>query len=213
MADWEMEPVLMKEEGPMLQHKVTKNFSRPDLILCTNHSRSLFITCEVRECEQPIHTDHFPIVSTLELPSKIEQMSDDISYNYRAADWEDFNNKLKVLLNEWDCSIPILNRGMLEDEVSKLTEIIQETTQSCIKKNKPRPNARRWWNSDLESMRKQLKKIHTKVKKNRALPDHPLHSQLKTAITVFAEAMNKAKTEHWTEYLENANGQRYLDRK
>jgi len=140
----------------------------------------------------------------LELSSKIEQVSDNISYNYRAADWEDFNNKLKALLNEWDRSIPILNRGMLEDEVSKLTKIIQETTQSCIKKNKPRPNARRWWNSDLESMHKQLKKICTKVKKNRALPDHPSHGQLKTTITAFAEAMNKAKMEHWTEYLKNA---------
>ena len=204
IADWDMELALPKEEGPTLQHKATKSFSRPDLVLCTNNSRPLFVTCEVKECEQPIHTDHFPIVFTLELPTKTEMVRDETSINFRAANWEAFNDKLETLLSGWDRSNPILDKGELEDEVQKLTETIQEAIRSSIKSNNPRPNAKRWWNSDLETKRKQLKRLRSEVKKNRAIPDHSSHKNLKTAIVAFSEAMNKAKREHWTEYLENA---------
>jgi len=151
IVGWEMELALSKEEGPTLQHKATKSFSHPDLVLCTNNSRSLFVTCEIKECKQPIHTDHFPIVFTLELPTKTEPVCDETSFNFRAVNWKAFNDKLEMLLSGWDRSNLILDKGELEDKVQKLTETIQEAIQSSIKSNKPRPNAKRWWNSNLET--------------------------------------------------------------
>ena len=44
---WGLEFALPKSEGPTLQHKVTKSFSRPDLVLCSHHSLPLFVSCHI----------------------------------------------------------------------------------------------------------------------------------------------------------------------
>jgi hypothetical protein len=43
--------------------------------------------------------------------------------------------------------------------VEDLTQALQETIQEVVKKSKPRPNSKRWWNGKLMKMRKALYRL------------------------------------------------------
>jgi len=62
---------------------------------------------------------------------------------------------------------------------------------------------KRWWNDELEKLTVELKQLCQTARSNHAVADHPTHQILKAAEDSFAEAMTKAKQDHWTEYLEN----------
>jgi len=79
---------------PTLQHMVTKRYSRLDNMFCTAHTLEHYINCNINYEEKPTKTDHFPITATLEL----EHVAADESpcYNFRMADWNDFNENLAI---------------------------------------------------------------------------------------------------------------------
>lgn len=67
LADYDME--MMLEKGvPTLQHMRSKRYSRPDNIFCTSSLTSTVIRCDVDARARPTKTDHFPIITVLELP-------------------------------------------------------------------------------------------------------------------------------------------------
>ena len=80
---------------------------------------------------------------------------------------------------------------------------LQSTVRSCVTKSKPRPDAKRWWNSDLTGMKKELNKLRTISFRNRALPEHPSHREMKTWSNKYGETILHAKKQHWTDYLED----------
>jgi hypothetical protein len=53
-------------------------------------------------------------------------------------------------------------------------------------------------------MKKELCKLSRTSHKFRALPDHHSHQELNVARDNYAEAISKAKTQHWATYLEEA---------
>ena len=107
IAEWEMELILSKEEGPTLRHKVMKSLSRLDLVLYTTHSKTLFTSYQVKEEEKPVHTDHFPIAYSLTLPANPSIIQDQVSFNSRATDWEKFSEELQTQLLNQDLTNPI----------------------------------------------------------------------------------------------------------
>jgi len=62
---------------------------------------------------------------------------------------------------------------------------------------------KRWWNNELEKLTVKLKQLRRTARSNCAVADHPAHQILKAAEDSFAEAMTKAKRNHWIKYLEN----------
>ena len=107
MAEWEMELILSKKEGPTLHHKVMKSLSWPDLVLCRTHSKTPFASCQVKEEEKPVHTDHFPIAYSFALPANASIIQDQVSFNFRATDWEKFGEELQIQLLNQDLTNPI----------------------------------------------------------------------------------------------------------
>ena len=77
---------------------VTKRYSRPDNVFCTAHTLARFNKCDVIHGLKPAKTDHFPIEATVELVHKTVQEAQ--KYNFRMADWEDFNENLRIRLEE-----------------------------------------------------------------------------------------------------------------
>lgn len=55
---------------PMLQHMVTKRYSRPDNVFSTPGVSELIVKCEVIPSLHPTSTDHFPIVTDILLPQE-----------------------------------------------------------------------------------------------------------------------------------------------
>ena len=185
---------------PTLQHMVTKRYSRPDNVFNTTGLSDLITKCEVDPTLRPTSTDHFPIVTDVLLPQ--ERVKVPPSHNFREADWDDFRRDLRHRVNTIPNPPTITNTDQLHSITELLTKAIQETIQAKIRKTKPRPDAKRWWNGELRKMKKELNRLRATSYTFRALTDHPSHSELKTKCTQYGEAIIQAKRQHWTNYLE-----------
>ena len=92
LADYDM--VMPLPKGiPMLEHMVTKKFSRPDNVFCTPDLQDCITKCEVNKKLRPPCTDHFPIVTHLTLAQSLSPSSH--NFNFRDTDWEIFRKELK----------------------------------------------------------------------------------------------------------------------
>ena len=185
---------------PTLQHMVTKRYSRPDNVFSTAALIDLITKCEVEPSLRPTSTDHFPIITNILLLQ--ERANTSPSYNYREADWDKFREKLRQKLSQTPAPPQINDIEQLTATTDQLTLAIQETTQETVQKSKPRPDAKRWWNSDLKKLKKDLNRLRSISYRNRALANHPSHQELKQKSNAYGEAIVQAKRQHWTNYLE-----------
>ena len=185
---------------PTLQHMVTKKYSRPDNVFATPGLLDMVTKCKVDPAIHPTSTDHFPIVTNITLPQ--ERINTPPSYNFREADWEVFRRTLRTKLRLTPQRPVITSLQQLEEAAAQLTTSIQIRIQENVKKSKPRPDAKRWWNSDLERMRKELNRLRADSYRYRALADDPSHQLLKDKSNRYGEAIIDAKRQHWANYLE-----------
>ena len=147
--------------------------------------------CEVKPEHRPTSTDHFPIETNINLPQT--RILPDLSYNYRSADWEEF----RKILNDKVKAIPgptkITNMDQLNNTDDNLMQILQETIDKRVTKSKLRPDAKKWWNSDLSAMRKELNRLRSDSYKNREITNHHSHRELRQKSRHFGRAIISAK--------------------
>jgi hypothetical protein len=201
LAEWNMEMVLPKGI-PTLKHMVTKKYSRPDNVFCTDNLTDYVIKCDTLPRLQPPKTDHFPIATTLDLPTEI--VTRERSRNYRLAEWTSFSEKLFNELADIPPAQPILTKDQLHKSITDLTQAIQNTIKSEVPLNDPCPHSKRWYNQDLKEMKKNVGKLSNISWKYRALPDHVSHDEYRAAKNKYAEEITSAKEQHWANYLEEA---------
>ena len=200
IADLNLKMALPKGQ-PTLEHMVTKRYSRPDNVWCTEELFDLIIRCEVDPSLRPPATDHFPIAMYIDLPQ--ERSTPKVSYNFRAADWEDFQENLVIRLQEIPPPQQITTEQQFQEAAEGLTAVIQDTIRTRIPENKPCPFSKRWWNNDLSRKKTTIKKLSHTAYKFRALPDHASHTELRKARDEYGDAIMEAKQGHWEEFLEN----------
>jgi hypothetical protein len=134
VANKGMEIALPKGEVT-LRHMVTNLYSRPDNVWCSAEIIPLVIRCEIDAFLQPPCTDHFPIVTILDLPQ--ERTVPTPTRNFRMVDWELFNIRLQTNLE----SIPPPSELKTEEEVQAaardLMNAIQQTIKEQVEVSKP----------------------------------------------------------------------------
>ena len=185
---------------PTLQHMRSKRYSRPDNVFCSTALQPFVTKCEVKPQYRPTSTDHFPIVTQIDLPqSRIPQ---DPSFNFRTADWDEFRKTLTTKLQALPQPGKIRDLQELNGFGNRLTQVLQTTIEEKVTSSKPRPDAKRWWNSDLSGMRKELNRLRTESYKNRTIANHSSHRELRRKSKIYGNAIISAKRAHWTEYLE-----------
>ena len=198
LAKHDMEMALPKG-NPTLQHMSSKRFSCPDNLFCSASIRDCITRCEVVPSLCPPCTDHFPIVTHLTLPQS--RIADAPNYNFRDTDWDAFR---KALANNLPaCPTAIETEEQLTAACDKLTHALQKTIGSCVKHSKPRPDSKRWWNSDLTKMRRRLNKLRVISYRFRAMTNHPSHRETKMLSNKYGEEILSAKRQHWVSYLED----------
>jgi hypothetical protein len=199
LAEFSMEMVLPKDI-PTLQHMRTKKYSRPDNVFCTTALKPYITKCEVKAQSRPTSTDHFPIVTCIDLPQS--RIPPDPSFNFRTVDWDDFRGTLSKKIDDLPHQGPIRDAEQLNEAGSNLTRAIQETISEKVTSSKPRPDSKRWWNGDLSKMRKELNRLRSTSYKNRTVTNHPSHRELRKKSRIYGNAIISAKRTHWAEYLE-----------
>jgi len=195
----------LPKDLPTLRHMVTKKLSRPDNVFCTENLSDLFTICEVDYDHQPTKTDHYPIKSTIELTHNLAPSSP--AYNFRMADWDDFNKNLEARISDIRAPRHLLTREEFEEATMALTEVIQDTIRTRIKLRPPIPNKKRWWTSEVEAAKRSKNKAGSLSRQYRAIPEHPAHQQFKEARDSFAKLMIRTKREDWSEWLLEAGTQ------
>jgi hypothetical protein len=147
--------------------------------------------------------DHVPIDTILDLP--VTKSVPQISFNFRATDWDEF----KDVLSQKIAALPPPGRIAAEDEfhqkVGNLTSAILDTIELCVPKSKPVPHSKRWWNKDLELLRKAKNRLNNVSYRFRHDQQHPSHQQLRDARNKFTDAIRSAKQSHWENFLEETD--------
>jgi ribonuclease HI len=185
---------------PTLQHMRTKRYSRPDNFFCTEGLQDSITTCNVVEQDRPNSTDHFPIATIIDIP---QRRSNTIGRgNFRDVEWDSFRKRLTEKMTHLPAATAIVNEDQLREATGKLVKAIQDTIEEEVKIGRPRPESKRWWNSDLKEMRRELNRIRLESYKFRTLTHHPSHRILRAKSKDFGEAIVRVKREHWENYLE-----------
>jgi len=165
--------MLLPKDTPTLQHMSSKHFSRPDNVFGSPEIQEHITRCEVAPNLRPTCTDHYPIVTNIVLPQNRINITP--NYNFREVDWTVFRKSLETRLSTLPSPNVITNQAQLDSTASGITTALQETIQECVRRSKPRPDSKRWWNSELRERKKHLNKLRTISFHNHASPLHPIH--------------------------------------
>ena len=141
-----------------------------------------------------------PILMTLEL--LVEWVDNTPSYNFQVVEWDKFREELARRLLEMPEPGTLDTVSNYENMVSSLTCILQETISVAVPKSRPSPHSKRWWNKELDTLKKKKNKLRSLSYKFRALADHPSHKEHRRIWRDYSSAITKAKQEHWASFLE-----------
>ncbi|KAF5340335.1 hypothetical protein D9611_007948 [Ephemerocybe angulata] len=201
LVDWDMEMALPKGVRT-LQHNASGNESRPDNVFISRQSADMIIRCNVLS-ERGVKTDHYFIETVLSAELTLAPV--ETIRNFKEVDWPHFEEYLQDLLADQPPDEPIPDEATFTKRVDDLVNKIQKAIEYAVPLAKKAPYARRWWNSHLSEMRDKKVEMGETAKRYRALPDHPIHAELKQHLVDYATEIIKAKNEHWEEYLTNAS--------
>ena len=125
-------------------------------------------------------------------------------YNFRAVDWEDFQENLAIRLLEIPAPQPLRTDQQFQEAAENLTAVLQDMICTRVPVNKPCPFPKRWWNNNLSRKKTNMKKLSRLAYRYRAFTDHESHPELRKARNEYGEAIIEAKQRHWEEFLKNA---------
>ena len=188
---------------PTHKHSVTKRWSRLDQVFSTEHTIEAINRCEVLPDEQGVNTDHFPIVIELDLAITVAQKA--AVRNFRDISWSEFREKLSEKLIRWGIPKYIKTQGELDKTCSKLTSIIQETIAEVVPLAQTGPHAKHWWTKELTELRQSMLQSRRKANQTCHDPENPFWESFKEARRVFGRELEKAKRNHWRDWLEKSS--------
>jgi hypothetical protein len=100
----------------------------------------------------------------------------------------------------------INNIPTLEQGTEQLFDAIMMITQEIIPQAKIHPHTKHWWNNELNTLQKA--KNHASTAKYRwcGLLTHLSHIEYKLANKTFVKAIEKAKADHWSNWIKHIRG-------
>ena len=158
LADFSMD-IALEPGVPTLEHFVSKKLHRADQVFCSHGLSSSFDRCEVLPHERPPKTDHFPIISIIDLsPSRTIEPP---RRNFKLTDWDKFDTELKSKLANVILRDPA-DAADFDLMLEELSGAIESTIKTHVPFANPSPYSKRWWTKELAKVRTTL---HTLAKK------------------------------------------------
>ena len=202
LADFGMN-IMLDPGVPTLEHMVTKNLHRIDHVFCSHDFSYRFFRCKVLQHERPPKTDHFPIVSVIDL--SVIQVQQEPKRNFRDTDWADFKKDLKVKLDR----LTLRDPQDIEDFDTMLEGISNAITQliaDIVPLRHPSPHQKRWWTRELGQARTALWMLTKKAYKiKKRFPNHPLIDEFRAARNVYVQSVKDTRTQHWEDWIETTD--------
>ncbi len=127
-------------------------------------------------------------------------------FNYKNVDWkaykETLENNLTELVNL--LTSPIKTPCTIKTATDLLFKAINKTTREVVLVIKITPPMKCWWTKELTLLRKDRNRANAEHYRWRSLPDHPSHLHYKEIGGEFTRAIEKAKADHWQEWINHA---------
>jgi hypothetical protein len=187
---------------PTHKHSVTKRWSRLDHVFVTKHTIKAIDQCKALPEEQGINTDHFLIITQLNLVVVLAPTME--VRNYREVDWKEFRDKLSEKLDGWGVPNFIKTQSELNHTCTRFTNIIQEMITNKVPKAKIGPHSKSCWTKELTELRHSMLKDRRKAHIMPYEPTNPFWEQFKEARHTFSRELDKAKCNHWRDWLEKS---------
>ena len=197
----------LPQDTPMLESRNSGNWTHPDNMWRNADSPSPFISCSIDSYTRPVNTNHLPIISIIDLtyiPSKRAER-----FNYKNIDWKAYREALEINLTEVTDMLanPIEMTCAIKAATDTLFEAINKTTREVVPMIKIMPHTKRWWTKELTILHKSRNRASTEHFRWQGLPDHPSHLQYRETNRELARAIEKAKAEHWQEWINHASSE------
>ncbi len=191
----------------MLESRNTGNWTWPDNVWRNANTPSPFISCNIDPSLQPTYTDHLPIISVIDLtyiPSRRIEW-----FNYKNVNWKSYKEALEDNLTEvmMILSNPIETMCTIENATDLLFDTINKTTREVVPLIKITPHTKCWWTKELTLLRKSRNRASAEHYRWHRLPEHPCHLNYKKESVMFARVIEKAKADHWQEWINHATGE------
>ncbi|OJA18938.1 hypothetical protein AZE42_13572, partial [Rhizopogon vesiculosus] len=194
---------LLPANIPTLQSTRSGNWTHPDNVFGTEHTAEAIVSCTTEPSLRGPKTDHVPILTVLDL--EIPRTDAIPRRNWRDVDWEKFNKVLLASLAPLP-PLPLASAEEFQTMACHITQAITTTMETDVPHSKPCPHSKRWWTRDLSNLRQRVNRLSRKAFQMRGLPDHPCHEELKTIKNEYADEISTTKQQHWTDWLEDIEG-------
>ena len=195
----------LPKDIPTLKAKATKNHTRPDNVFCSADLLDNFISCDTDPAKQPTKTDHYPIISTIDIEPGSEEMTP--RRNFRDTDWEDFGKTLGDELEDVPEPEAYTSVEELERAIRRLDNAINVTIEKHTPFSRPCPHSKRWWTKELAQAKKKKEKLARLSYRKWGFPQHPIHEEHRKARNAYSNQIQKAKAEHWADWLEGLDNE------
>jgi hypothetical protein len=168
---------------------------RPTAIDIAMISSDLFASTVWEMQEDTLESDHFPILIHINDITLAKSTNDDVSFNYKQANWSLFYNILQ------HAEYPEANNDSIDSHYECLRRVILAAADKAIpKRRKPQtkfsPNP--WWNQQCEAAVRRKRKAFTKYKRNPTIANA---TEVKISRLECKRTIALAKKEHWTKFL------------
>ena len=132
---------------PTLKSHSTGNYTRVDNVFCNRNLLDLVIKCHTDDASHPVKTDHYPIITTLDIhtPKAIHAPR----LNFHDVDWPELLNTLKPNLANISPPTVITNTDNFNQKLTALYTTVWDVINKNVKLSKPSPYSKRWWSTAL----------------------------------------------------------------
>ncbi|KAJ7082809.1 hypothetical protein C8R43DRAFT_835832, partial [Mycena crocata] len=189
---------------PTLCAKRTGNLTRPDNVFCSEDFLAFFVSCDAYPARTPGTTDHFPVISELDLepPSKEKEER----WNWRGGKWKEFGEMLEAELE----AVGEVDGYASVEEVLAGIEELDAAVWRCVREHIPLakvcPHSKRWWTPELSEARKVKQRLALKSYRRRDNRNDPIHEEFRVARNSFSAKIKAARDNCFLEWTEQIDG-------
>ncbi|RPD65572.1 hypothetical protein L227DRAFT_476538, partial [Lentinus tigrinus ALCF2SS1-6] len=168
---------------PTLRASRTKNLTRPDNVFCSEELLDRITLCSVDMVYQGPKSDHFPIITHLEVP--LAKAREEVRRNFRVVDWEEFRRTLGQDRERAQLVEQIDSPQAFDDTLDKLINAINVAIEAHVPRTSITPYTKPWFTSKLAEARRKMHDRAGEAKRFKADPLHASH-----------RAYNKARNQY-----------------
>ena len=202
LADFGLEMAL-PAGVPTLEALRSRNLTRPDNVFCTPEALDSLRTCATAPHLRPVKTDHFPILTTFDIP--LAASSPPPRRNFREVDWQEFDSVLRTQLAERGLPERIHTVEDFDLYLATLSAAISAAVEAEVPLTKPTPFTRRWWSKELSAMRRDKQRAGQASFRHRGDPSHAAHVEYRRVRNQYAERIKYARKDCWTAFLDSTD--------